>query len=141
MKTKLIPALFLAITLPVLLACLKENRQEQKCPDNLICTEVFITIPVAVVDSQQNPVVLDSHRTTNPSKAAVLVQQRVEAATDFGYPVVTDAEIKLLSLEGDSLLFQGYRGGQEVARGSFFINHDCCHVNKLSGPDTLLIDL
>ncbi len=106
--------------------------------DPVICTEIFVIFDVTIVDRNNLPV--DSLSTSVVSKEGDFVYNFFDDFNGLGvYPVMTDQfkdelrgkqEVVIFTAENDSISVQ-----QE-----FVFTADECHVNKLSGPDTLIIN-
>lgn len=114
------------------------NEDSQDC----LCTEEFRMYFVIVVDSLKNPV--DSLQTTVTSSGG-----KEYNFSDFSPPpnmpgayfVMTDGYENDFTVKPEIILFTGNKNGKQV-NGEFFFNTDeCrCHVYKIAGPDTLVLN-
>jgi hypothetical protein len=122
---------FLLLALPSL-SCLEDS-------DDCICTEEFRMITVFVIDESNKPV---------EGLVTTIKDEQGKVYDLSGYPpfftgyytVLTDVQINDFSTIKKKILFNGQSDSLEV-NGEFLINTDkCkCHINKVSGPDTLVL--
>ncbi len=124
--------------LTMLLACTKTETKE--CPDDIQCTEVFVTIGVKVQDAFGNDILLSS----SVSALEISGKELYKEQEKTGYhTIVTDLSKGDISKNGSVVIFKGYKkiAGEEVLICSekFIIGHDCCHVLKLAGKDIITI--
>ena len=105
-----------------------------------VCTTLFAIIQVTVVDTTAAPL-------AGLSPAITLLrtsQSIVPDQTGVGggrYNVITDGEHSLIRPSGDTLRFV-VTAGARSARADFAVDEPgscACHVNKVSGPDTLVL--
>lgn len=104
------------------------------CKVNTACTEEFRTIYVKVTSSSYHPL-LDSYSTTRVKDGKIVNDS---GNLIFENPtILDDSGIKETTLEGETFLFEGYQDGQKVISEEYVIRHDCCHIIKVSGKDTI----
>jgi len=65
------------------------------------------------------------------------IDSSVAPAADGWYPLVSDSEGSLLGQAGSLVRFEG-TNGTVTARGDFLFVAGVCHVEKVSGADTLV---
>lgn len=130
--------LLLSLATMVLSAASCDKRTDE-VPDcsAVLCTMEFRSISVKVTDNNNAPVVLDDHYTENVSTGAII---RPENGTTVGtYVVYSDAGLKTLINQTATFRFVGMKNGNVVVDERYTISGDCCHINKVSGKDTIVI--
>lgn len=106
--------------------------------ENCICTGEFVTISVTIVDENNSPV-------TGLITKVRDVTGKTYNVSEYRYPepgvytIMTDGYVRSFTTLPKEIIFSGKSDSFEVT-GKFSINTgECkCHVNKLSGPDTLV---
>jgi hypothetical protein len=58
---------------------------------------------------------------------------------DDSYTVLDDSYLKQLMDNADSFRFTGTKNGKEVVNEVFVIGADCCHINKVSGNESVTV--
>ncbi len=105
---------------------------------NPVCTEIFKAVMVQVKDANGNPVKLDDYYTVRLS-----TEERVSgpgSTPENGmYVVVDDNFISILMDKTEGFKFVGIKNGVEVVNEIYQVTGDCCHVNKDSGKDEVVI--
>ncbi len=104
------------------------------------CTRILVSINVLIVDAAGQGV------TGLESRTVVLrTGQRIYGAPEIElppggpvYPVVADTDVDHIRPRGDSLAFVAFDSTRTAAAVFVVDIPDQCHVNKVSGPDTLL---
>lgn len=107
-----------------------------------LCTEEFRSYLVTVVDTLGTPV--DSLDVTIKDKDGdeLDVQQEQYFLDDGKYTVLNDSFTHIMCTCGTlQKIYFSATNGSRIATGEFMFNTDeCkCHINKVSGPDTLVI--
>lgn len=107
-----------------------------------ICTEEYRTYLVTVVDTLGVPV--DSLNITIKDKDGdeLDVQQEPYYLGEGKYTVLNDSFTHLMCTCGTAqAIYFSAADGSRIANGDFMFNtDDCkCHINKVSGPDTLVL--
>lgn len=122
-----------------LLACFKQNKEE--CPGDIVCTAVFAQVNVSVIDEKGKPAYI-VRTETRAIDGSIFVSRTVNDNNNI--VVADDNDLKKLTKSGTALSFKAFVmiNGQEmqVVDQIFIIGHDCCHVIKISGPDTIKLD-
>ena len=122
----------------LLCSCSEVENQSADC----MCTAVFLSIGVVVIDQNNQPV--DSLSVIVMNKTSRKVYDFYGSVIDYDgrYLVMTDQYVKDFSIYPRTIVFTGKKGNAEVSADYQIITDDCqCHVGKLSGPDTLKITL
>ena len=104
------------------------------CSTNTVCTEEFRIIYVKVTSSSYHPL-LDSYTITRIKDGKVVLNNS-ELIMESPF-IFSDTEIAETSLEGEKFLFEGYQDEIKVISEEYIFKHDCCHVIKVSGKDTI----
>lgn len=108
------------------------------CSLDQACTMEFRYITVQVKDASNTPFILDSVITRVNATGDEL--QLEEMFLDSGtYVVLTDGQRNLTSLDGDTFTFMGYKQGQLKVNEPYVIRHDCCHIELVSGSETVIV--
>lgn len=136
----------IAYTLLALIAVLSCDKTESKgdC-GSVACIEVFMSVGVKVIDTEGNPVALDSIKVTRlPSNEDLTREYDDETWSLFrqqgSYPIADDSDNNRLPRHTDiSLKFRGYVGSREVANADYVITFDCCHISLVSGEQELVV--
>ena len=108
------------------------------CFSGQACTAIFAFITVDLADAGGNPV-------TNAEIEVELLRtgEMLESPQDYislgTYTVLTDNQLNKISREQDTLNVTLTRGASS-AEARFDVNQDGCHIQKLSGPDKLVLN-
>lgn len=126
---------FILILTAVLLIISSCSLDDNNCG----CTAEFAMINVVVVDEQNSPIAgLISEVKSEFGKSYDLSD--AEVPFQGNYTVMTDKYVDDFTILPKAVHFTGRLGSFEV-KADFRINTDeCkCHINKVSGPDTLVL--
>jgi hypothetical protein len=114
------------------------NGDDTSC-ENQACTDLFATVGVNLVNSAGMPVTGMTTQTILTATGAVV---HTSSMNDFGYVVVDDNLDRSALPDGDrhEVLFSA-EGPAGSASGTFLINAGpcVCHVEKLIGPETIVV--
>ena len=118
----------------------KSCKPDKPCPEDIICSMVFKSITVEILDSNGNAVQLDeaevSSKHFNQKLDAV-----VESPSGGPYIIVDDSYMKFLSADdAREVQFSGWLNDSLVVREVFLIRHDCCHVVLVEGPEEITLE-
>jgi len=103
-----------------------------------VCTMIFAMQQVHVQDSMGQLVTLDSTRTIVTATGQEI--STTPMVPRYGnYILVDDGYHNQLVNKTEQVEFSGYQNGQVLVHGTYTISGDCCHVSKVSGPDTLIV--
>lgn len=119
-----------------LLSCCKEE-QVKDCPQDLFCTEVFVSV-TAKVQWVTNDIKRLNSKTILKRTGEII---QTDTLNEFQViSVVSDSDLSKLRKKGDKLILEIYDESNRLLQTeNYLIGHDCCHVLKISGPD--IIDL
>ncbi len=128
--------IFFLISITVFSSC---SEIDKDC----LCTEEFRFYLVSVVDTLGNPV--DSLTITIKDKDGdeLDVQQQDQIFGPGKYTVLDDSFVKMFVSPSiaEKITFTATDGILTVTREFLFSTDDCrCHINKVSGPDTLILN-
>jgi hypothetical protein len=119
-------------------SCASIVNQDSGC----VCTEVFVSVGVTVVD--QNNRVVDSLIVTVKNRSTGKVYDFYGEIREYGggYIVMTDEYTKDFSTMPQAIVFTGHKGNTYISADFSIITDECkCHVGKSAGPDTLRMSL
>lgn len=133
-------SLYIALlSLPFLSASSCDKKDKNKtCGPNVMCTMLFASIGVAVNDVNGNTVTLDETETIRKSTGEVIKYDQ-SSAEPGNYWIITDSYVQSLQNQTDSFEFIGKKDGKIVVDEPFVISADCCHVDKVSGKEVIII--
>lgn len=104
--------------------------------DDHACTDSFNSIQVKVVDA--------TGATVDGLEAVTRFEdngQELRLVQSFGfgtYTIVDDSQLPRISGDGEAVRFDA-RGTRGAVAGQFLIGSDGCHVEKIDGPDELVL--
>lgn len=105
-----------------------------------ICTAEFKMILVAMVDSNGNSFLPDKVETYDASQTLLNVQTDPSIFGQNLYTVADDSDLGFFEVDQSEVVtMKIYRSGAVVHQAQFEISRDCCHVQKVSGLDTLML--
>lgn len=114
------------------------NRKES-C-EGSICTADYKMILVAMVDSNGNPFVPEKVETYDASQTLLNVQTDPSISGQNLYTVADDSDLGFFELDQSEVVrMKIYQSGAVVHQAQFEISRDCCHIQKVSGLDTLVL--
>ncbi len=111
----------------------------EKCADNTICTKIFKSVVVQVQNQTGEAVSLDSSATYK-SGEIIFSMDEMEENLEY-YVVLNDSHKDLIETSGTEVIFKGWRDGEALIEETYIIGHDCCHIIKIEGPDTITVTL
>jgi len=128
--------LLIFLTPLIFMACLSNHWNDEK-----LCTEIYVFIQITVKDSLNNPVILDNFEVKNVKSNQLLPVHKDSASASEGrYVLITDSELRLISENGTSLRFSGFKNTAPIITGDYIVNQDGCHINLLSGQTDLIVE-
>ncbi len=107
-----------------------------------ICTEIFVTLNVSIIDADGNAVVLEEFTITDETSGSNITDKVVQGGISNGngsYPLYHDGFILDIQNSSVELLFKGYIDGNEVVNAPFIVGADCCHVSLSDGNNTIVL--
>ena len=105
---------------------------ENDSDDPRICTEEFRTVGLEIIGGE-----LDDFFTIRQSTMDTI--QVDFPVLDSFYPVLDDSFQEELEGQVDEFEFVGFQEGEEVVREVFTIKADECHIEKVSGADSVTL--
>lgn len=132
----LTPILFL---FPILIiSCTK--KESSPCPDDIICTEVFVSITLKVEHISNKAI--DTQKTITEIEGSSKIITNNDVDTFLGtYVILDDLSIDELVPSGTRVSFRGFGSGDKLLWDEkYVIGHDCCHVVMLEGKEKIIID-
>ncbi len=125
-------------------ACVDDDMSNQDtCATNLICTEEYRVILVALETNRGAPIRLDRYTVTATETGEMVSFNSFSPFDVFdvgSYVIAEDSQLESVAMDGTAFTFEGFIDGQMLVSESFLIGHDCCHVVKLEGPDTVVVN-
>lgn len=128
--------------LPLLvMAASCSNTMNSGCPTNQMCTDIFASIGTQFVDASGNninvtDVTIYNLRTKKKMEPKGVIDP---GFSPMNHTIVTDANRKELSTEGDDIRVTAMYGDKKVET-IYKISGGCnCHVEKLSGPEKIVV--
>jgi len=111
------------------------------CPEQLLCTEEYRSIPVEITDEAGLPYVLDEFYTTQLSDGQkITVTKPDPVAYTLGlYLVLEDRNLDIVDKCGEEFKFTGLKNGVEVISKTFTIKNNCCHIELMKGETKVVI--
>ncbi|MBA2745391.1 MAG: hypothetical protein H0U44_04120 [Flavisolibacter sp.] len=109
-----------------------------KCDPDFVCTQEFRSIIVNLQNAEGHPVVLDEAYTQRAGSTQNIVFS--QPMNDGSYVVLDDSyHSSLVNSEAD-FHFIGKKNNQVVVNQIFRIAADQCHINKKTGPETIVVN-
>jgi hypothetical protein len=137
-KASLILSVLIAAFLLQAHSCHKDKRDYPSVCGNPVCTEIFKAVMVTVKDSNGDPVKLDESYTIRLYNDEII--SGPGGNPDQGtYVVVDDNFISSLMNKTEGFRFIGKKNGVTVVDEVYQVTGDCCHVNKDTGKDEVII--
>lgn len=108
-------------------------------PGGTACTAMFASVPVTVVDGAGRPVEEATVTAVLVRTGQVLTPTGLILNAPGTYPLVDDGSTSVIRRAGESVQAHISRGAQSMTADYVFSVPDGCHVNKVSGPDTVTL--
>jgi hypothetical protein len=116
---------------------------DDDCPGDIACTEVFVTVAVPLEFRNLSIRDLAYSRTVRKHGGRELFRYEYNKPFDMGpYSayIVNDSHLPDVQKSGTVVIYTLYdTSGEIVFEDEFLIGHDCCHVEKISGPDKIIL--
>jgi len=116
---------------------------EEECPENIACTEVFVTVSVPFQFKNIQKEQIRSSTTRLISSGTTLHQHMYinDQIDDESYAIlVNDSHLSQIKKSGSNVQYTLFdKTGRQILIDTFTVAHDCCHVLKKSGKDILSI--
>jgi hypothetical protein len=127
--------LFIVLT-QLLTSCSKSTECEKPA-----CTKEFRTITVRFVDANNNPQTVKDFTAVN-KRTGEIMSSNTDFTNQVDYVVASDSDLLKLSEKGDTILVSAIdlKSNSKIQVEYIVTGGICsCHVNKISGPDTVKI--
>lgn len=141
---KLVKRIFILSLIISPLACDSGDGENNEGCGNAVCTAIYISLNVNVVDSTNEPVALDSYTVTDtqnnrnlPPDLSADTFENMQA--NGRYVFFSDFWLEDYRNESTVLRFTGFLNGTEVVATELEVNADCCHVSLVSGEVDLVV--
>ena len=118
-------------------------KTEKECPDNLACTENFVTVSVPMVFKNI------SFESLSRSESSLVSSNEIIFVNEFTNntgaivqhaAIVNDMHLSKIKKDGSEVILRIYdKNNKKVFEDIFIIGHDCCHVEKRSGPEEIIL--
>lgn len=119
------------------------NFPDEKCPENIACTEVFVTVSVPFQFENIQKEQIGSSTTRLISSGVTIHQHSYtnDQINDESFAfLVNDSHLSQIKKSGSDIQYTLFdTSGKQILVETFSVAHDCCHVNKKSGKDILSI--
>jgi hypothetical protein len=141
---KAVTSLKFAIVLfaTIALSACSQKLKSDGCPPQM-CTMEFATVGVKFNDKAGAPVNVKEVKVENTrTKKAIVTQGTTGADNPAGnYVVVTDSNKKEISSNGDDIKITATTADGKTVSAVLKIIGGCnCHVKRISGPETIVIE-
>ncbi len=103
------------------------------------CNEIFRVVTVVVVDSRGAPIVQAGVTSVLIRNDDTLFSSPVGVLVGGNLPILTDQALPHLRRSGDSVAVTVEVPPDSRTTPYFFDSPDGCHINKVTGPDTLIV--
>jgi hypothetical protein len=127
----------------VLISCNKQE-DDDTCPSDIVCTEEYVSIDVNVeLVSYTRAQISYSESFLEDSDRLVYTENYQREIHPLLYNKITvlgDSAMNDLKKSGSKIVLKVYDiEDREILSEKFVIGHDCCHVQKVSGPDKITL--
>ncbi len=126
----------LALVLPVLMIACKKDKNN--CAMKA-CTYVFISVTVKVTDTLNQAVLLDDAYTIRKSNGELITQAQGLVTAGY-YAVLNDSYQHRIANTSEFFQFIGVKNGRRVVDEVYEISADCCHIQKVNGKESIIIN-
>ena len=126
----------------LMFACNK-NGNKTACGIH-VCNDVFMNITVVFADKTGKLIFITNYSAVNQRTNLPLQHEglNIPVALTYHYPVADDSMRDQISTDGDNILVTGTNPNTgQTKSATFDISGGCnCHVQKISGQDTIRFD-
>ncbi len=135
------PALLFALFAIGAAGCQKASNGGDKCTcqKDLMCTADFRSVSLRIRSTAGAPVVLDSFYTIRQASGEILrtASPGPTPIMNGAYPVLSDGGTSRVC--GEDFEFRGFKDGVQVVSEPYRIRFDCCHVERVSGKEEVVL--
>jgi len=134
----------LLFSISILLFSCEKEAMPGDCPEDIICTAVFVTVTIPVDWVTMRPEGIKRSETIIAESGKILATfedyQNNPGIPFYGIQVVNDLHIPSLKTDGTDLIVRVYGTTNNLLKEfTCTAGHDCCHVVKIKGPDKLAL--
>lgn len=107
-----------------------------------ICDEMWASVIVRIIDSNENPVKLNLYYTIRLSDYDTIYYypNDTHSAYSFGfYQVIDDKYQSILENKTESFNFIGFLNDSMIINELYEVSADECHIYKVSGKDKIIL--
>ncbi len=119
-------------------SCQKSQPANNTCSGS-ICTAEFRTVALYLRSASGTPFIPDSVRVLYPEGTVLNTPLVRDPANRGNYQIINDARVTQYPNHTDTFRFSAFYRGKVVVDTPFVIHTDCCHITKISGPDTVVV--
>lgn len=130
---------FVAVILAGIFASCGTRRTPNSC-EGAMCTADFRMITVAIVDSNGNKFTPDTLKTYDENNQLINICSESLIPIDNAWTVLSDTHKDLLGVNVNNTVYtKTFVNGNVYSQDTFVVKADCCHIMKVSGPDTITV--
>lgn len=122
-------------------ACHKCIEDPSPCQGDIACTEQFVSVTVPFEFDSVNLNSLDYSETFLEDTGEKIFVKKYNQPFEIGpfhAVILSDSQMAKINKNGSNLRFELFnKSGGLIYTATFVIGHDCCHIEKLSGPDKI----
>jgi len=117
------------------------------CDNNLdcigvACTEEYVTLIVTIIDSEYNPIELDSYKVVLIDTFQDITINESDWMKNLGiYPLFSDSYTNDYLNDSVEINFMGYINNKIVVNENYIVGADCCHVHLIEGQTDIQLDI
>ncbi|MBK8620743.1 MAG: hypothetical protein IPN79_03025 [Saprospiraceae bacterium] len=119
------------------------NFPDEECPENIACTEVFVTVsvPFAFKNIQKEQIGYSTTKLFITGETILKHTYSNDQIDDESFAfLVNDNHLDQIRKMGTDIQYTLFdTSGKQILVETFTVAHDCCHVFKKSGKDILSI--
>ena len=119
------------------LSCDKGGDDDKDCK-KAICTMMFSSVNVNILDADSNAVKLSEYYTIN-IQTNDTIRHTGDTWPDGAYVVLDDSYTPRMYNKKYDFRFVGISNGAMVVNEIYTISADCCHINKVSGKTSVVV--
>jgi hypothetical protein len=134
--------ILLCLPFAVIISSCSKKLKTDGCPTDQICTMIFTSVGTEFVDKDGKNVTVKDFKVFNMRTNKYIVAKGVvdPGFSPMHHTIVTDANKKEVSTEGDDLKITATYNNTTIA-ATFKIAGGCnCHVTKISGVEKIVVN-
>lgn len=130
----------LLLSLIVLVLLSNSSCEKKECPEDVICSMIFVGINVQVTNAEGEPVQL-SKATLSSKHLDSDMDVLSQSPPNGPYQILNDGHKQFLdNNDAREFLFEGWVGDRKVLEEKYLFRHDCCHVLLIEGPEAIQVE-